>query len=117
MDIMTAERKLARWVAQQSELTPDRRLLCGELPAGIPGAGVRFTTGHTGREALSEFVAEVRGVFAEPNEARDFANAVWGKLPSYGPEGLTALIAAGDVVFAEENGWFTATGRIRTIFA
>ena len=117
MDIMTAERKLARWVAQRSELTPDRRLLCGELPAGIPGAGVRFTTGHTGREALSEFVAEVRGVFAEPEEARAFAAAVWGALPVYSTAGFAALAAAGELGFAEEEGWFIVTGGIRAGFA
>lgn len=117
MDITSAEQKLTRWVALRSGLTVDRQVLRGELPAGMPGVRVRFISGHTGNSALSEFVAEVRGVFAEPDEARDFAGAVWGALPNYGIEGLTALTGTGDVVFAEEDGWFTATGRIRTVFA
>ena len=117
MNITDAEQKLTRWVAQQSGLTINLQVLRGELPAGMPGVRVCFISGHMGNSTLSEFVAEVRGVFAEPDEARDFAAAVWGALPSYGTDGLMALIGTKDIAFAVEDGWFTATGRIRVIFA
>lgn len=121
MDIVTAERALTRLVAQRSGLEIDREVLCGggTVPETPPLARVRFMSGKVSGAALAEFVAEVRGVFAEPEEARAFAAAVWGHLPRYGEAGFTEL--SGDdktgIEFAEQNGCFTATGRIRAYFA
>ena len=119
MDIATAERALARQVAQLSGLELDQTVRHGGggLPDAAPLACVRFVSGTTGQTALAEFVAEVRGVFAEPEEALDFAAAVWGALPRYGAEGFTELAAEREVEFAEHNGYYTATGRIKAYFA
>ena len=117
MDITTAERTLAQWVAQQGGLTPDREVFRVELPPGMPGVRVAFLTGRSGNAELSDFTAEIHGVFAEPEEARSFADAVWGALPCYGGSGFTELSAGGPLSFGGENGWFTVTGRIRALFA
>ena len=118
MDIATAERALALLVAQQSGLELDRTVRCGgDLPDAAPLVSVRFVSGKTENSALSEFVAEVRGVFAEPDEAGAFVAAVWGGLPRYGTAGFTSLAAEGGLELAERNGYFTATGRIRACFA
>lgn len=117
MDITTAELTLAQWVAQQGGLTPDESVFRGELPAGIPGVRVVFLSGRTGSSELSDFVAEVHGLFAEPEEARSFADAVWGVLPRYNDSGFTELSTEGAIAFGCRDGWFTATGRIRALFA
>ena len=120
MDIVTAERALARFAARQSGLALDRNVLCGdgELPEAPPLVRVRFVSGRpAGTESLAELVAEVRGVFAEPEEAHAFAAAVWGALPRYGDEGFTELAAEKEVAFAAEGNCFTATGRIKAYFA
>jgi len=116
MDINTAEQNLTRRVARVSGLELDRQVLRGALPGGAPGVRVRFVSGHTGNAALSEFVAEIVGVFAEPDEARAFAAAVWGGLPAYFADGFSALVGEDGVVFSEERGWFTVTGRIHAVF-
>ena len=121
MDITTAENALTELIAQASGLEPDRTVLCGngDLPPAAPLVQVRFTSGKLAATALAELVAEVRGTFAEPAEARNFAAAVWGTLPRYGVSNFTEL-AADDkttVEFAEQDGFFTATGRIRAYFA
>lgn len=117
MDVTTAERTLAQWVAQQSGLTPDESVFRGELPPGLPGVRVAFLSGRAGHSELSDFVAEVHGVFAEPEEARSFAEAVWGALPRYGESGFTELSSDGAIAFGGADGWFTVTGRIRALFA
>jgi len=116
MDINTAEQNLTDWAAERCGMTRDRQMRRGELPAGTPGARVRFTSGHTGNAQLSEFVAEVRGVFPDPDAARSFASAIWGSLPVYSVAGFAALVGEGEIVFAEEKGHFTATGMIRALF-
>ncbi len=121
MDIVTAEKALTLLVARQSGLAADREVLCGggEVPETPPLVRVRFISGKVSGAALAEFVAEIRGVFAEPEEALNFAAAVWGNLPRYGESGFTEL--AGDektgVEFAERDGYFTATGRVKAFFA
>ena len=121
MDIATAERALALQVAQQSGLELDRTVLCGagELPETSPLVRVRFISGKLSNAALAEFVAEVRGVFAEPEAAHAFVSAVWGALPRYGAAGFTELAADDEtpVALAERDGYFTATGRIKAYFA
>lgn len=119
MDIDAAECALARQVAQQSGLTLDRTVLCGNggVTEAPPMVRVRFVSGTLAETELAEFVAEVRGVFAEPEEAHAFAAAVWGGLPGYGVGGFTELAADGDVKFEEQDGAFTATGRIKACFA
>jgi len=120
MDIVTAERALARLAARQSGLTLDRNVLCGNggSPETPPLVQVSFVSGRpAGSAGLAELVAEVRGVFAEPEEAYAFADAVWGMLPCYGIEGFTALEAEKEIAFATEKGFFTATGRIKAHFA
>lgn len=117
MDITTAERTLAQWVARQSGLEADREVFRAELPPGMPGVRVAFLSGRSGNSELSDFTAEIHGVFAEPEEARSFADAVWGALPRYGESGFTELAAGEPLSFGGENGWFTVTGRIRALFA
>lgn len=118
MDIATAERALTHFVAQQGGLGPGQTALgSGKLPEAAPLATVRFVSGRFAGEALADCVAEVRGVFAEPEEARAFAAALWGELPRYGAEGFAELAAEGGVEFAEHKGFFTATGRVRARFA
>lgn len=121
MDISTAEKALTRLVARQSGLELDRAVLCGsgEVPETPPLVRVRFISGKLSGAALAECVAEIRGVFAEPEEALAFAAAVWGDLPRYGTSGFTEL-AADDrtqIEFAEQDGFFTATGRVKAYFA
>ena len=120
MDIVTAERALTRYAARKSGLTPDRTVLRGngDLTEAPTLVRVRFVSGRpAGPASLAELVAELRGVFAEPEEAHAFADAVWGTLPEYGAEGFTELAAEGVVEFAAQNGYFTATGRIKACFA
>ena len=120
MDIATAERALARQVAQLGGLELDKTVRCGDngaLPEATPLVTVRFTSGTTAGTELAEFAAEVRAFFAEPKEASDFAAAVWGALPLYGAAGFTELAAEGRIEFAEQNGYFTTAGRIRACFA
>ena len=117
MDVTTAEQTLAQWVAQQCGLEPDREVFRVELPPGMPGVQISFLSGRSGNSELSDFTAEIRGVFAEPDEARSFAEAVWGALPCYGGSGFTELSAEGELAFGVRDGWFTATGRIRALFA
>ena len=121
MDIRTAENALADLVAQASGLELDRTVLCGngDLPLTAPLVQVRFVAGKLAATTLAELVAEVRGTFAEPEEARDFAAAVWGALPRYGVSDFTEIAAddKSEVEFAERDGFFTATGRIRAYFA
>ena len=119
MDINAAECALARHVARQSGLALDQTVLCGNggVVESPPMVRVRFVSGKLAATALAEFVAEVHGVFAEPEEAHAFAAAVWGKLPRYGDDGFTELAADDDVKFEEQEGAFTATGRIKACFA
>ena len=121
MDITTAENALTALVAQSGGLEVDRTVLCGggDLPPAAPLVQVRFVSGKLSATALAELVAEVRGVFAEPEEARTFAAAVWGALPRYGVSNFTELAAddESEVEFAEQDGFFTATGRIKAYFA
>ena len=119
MDIVTAERALAGQVAQLSGLELDRTVRCGggDLPDAAPLVTVRFASGSLAETELAEFAAEVRGVFADPEAAGEFVAAVWGGLPRYGVDGFTELAAEGKIEFAERNGYFTATGRIRACFA
>ncbi len=118
MDIAAAEKVLTRQVAQWSGLEADRTVLCGSgAPGAAPLVSVRFVSGKTAAAALAEFVAMVRGAFAEPEEARAFAAAVWGELPRYGIAGFAELAPEGSVEFAESDGLFTAAGRIRVRFA
>lgn len=120
MDIATAERALARQVARLSGLELDRTVRCGDggaLPKAAPLVTVRFVSGTTADAELAEFAAEVRGSFAEPEEACNFAAAVWGGLPLYGAAGFTELAAEGKIEFAERDGYFTTAGHIRACFA
>jgi len=119
MDIAAAECALARQVAQQSGLILDQTVLCGngEVTEAPPMVRVRFVSGKLAEAELAEFVAEVRGIFAEPEEAHAFVAAVWGALPGYGTCGFTELAAEGGIEFGERDGAFTATGRIRACFA
>lgn len=121
MDIATAEKTLTLLVAQLSGLEPDRTVLCGggDLTGAAPLVYVRFVSGKLADSALAELVAEVRGAFAEPEEARAFAAAVWGALPRYGVSGFTELAADDErgIEFAEQDGFFTATGRVKAYFA
>ena len=119
MDIATAERALARQVALLSGLELDRtvRRGGGDPPDAAPLVTVRFVSGSVENANLTEFVAEVRGVFAEPDGAGDFAAAVWGGLPRYGTAGFTELAAEGEIEFAVHDGFFTTAGRIRACFA
>lgn len=120
MDITTAERALAQLVAQWSGLELDRTVLCGggDVPAAAPLVQVRFIAGRpAGAESLADFVAEVRGSFAEPGEAQDFVAAVWGALPRYGVSGFADLDDGGKLELAERKGFFTAAGRVRARFA
>ena len=118
MDIATAERALARYVAQRCP-SPDTPVLAGnsEIPETPPMVRLRFVSGTLGTEELREFTAELRGAFAEPEEASGFADAVWGALPAYGAEGFTVLERSGEVGFAECEGDFTVSGRLRACFA
>jgi len=121
MDIATAENALAALIAQSSGLELDREVLCGggDLPPAAPLVQIFFVSGKLSATTLTELVAEVRGSFAEPEEARSFAAAVWGALPQYGVSNFTELAAddKGEVEFAERDGFFTATGRVKAYFA
>ena len=119
MDISTAETALAREIARLGSLEAGRTVRCGvsDLTDTAPLVRVRFVSGKFAGEALTEFVAELRGVFAEPEEAQEFAVAVWGALPLYGVSGFTEIAAADFVEFSEKDGFFTAAGRIRACFA
>ena len=94
-------------------------IAASQYSAAAPLVLVRFVSGKLSATTLAELVAEVRGVFAEPEEARNFAAAVWGALPQYGVSGFTELAAdeKSAVEFAEQDGFFTATGRIKAYFA
>ena len=109
MDIATAERALARYVAQRCPL-PDTPVLAGdsEIPEAPPMVRLRFVSGTLGAEELREFAAELRGAFAEPEEARGFADAVSGSVCADG----------GDVGAAapEGNGSFGNVLRQKLIF-
>ena len=98
MDIATAEAALARHVAQLGGLT-EQQTVCGAggIPESPPMVLVRFVSGKLAASALTDLVAEVRGVFAEPAEAQAFASAVWGALPEYGAAGFAELAAEGGV--------------------
>ena len=121
MDIVTAEQTLTLLIAQTSGLAVDREVLCGngDLTETAPLVRVRLVSGKFADSDLAELVAEVRGVFAEPEDARDFAAAVWGALPRYGASGFTEIAADDEhpVEFAEQDGFFTATGRVKAYFA
>ncbi len=119
MDIATAETALAREIARLGDLEFGRTVRCGAsgLTDTAPLVRVRFISGRPAGETLAEFVAELRGVFAEPEEAQAFAVAVWGALPLYGIAGFKEIAATDFVEFAEKDGFFTATGRIRACFA
>jgi hypothetical protein len=119
MDIAAAETALAREIAQLGRLDFGRTVRCGVsvLTEAAPLVLVRFVSGKLAEEKLTEFVAEVRGVFAEPDEAQAFAVAVWGALPLYGTAGFAEIGAADFVEFAEKDGFFIAAGRIRACFA
>lgn len=119
MNVNTAERALAREIARLGELELDRSVRCGGADATdtAPLVKVRFVSGKMAGDALAEFVAGVYGVFAEPEEARNFAAAVWGGLPRYGTDGFTELAAEGPVEFAEKNGFFTVAGCVKACFA
>ena len=119
MDIATAETALAREIARLGDLELGRTVRCGVsgLTDTAPLVLVRFVSGRPAGEALAECVAEVRGVFAEPEEAQAFAVAVWGALPVYGAAGFTEIAATDYVEFSEKDGFFTAAGRIRARFA
>lgn len=121
MDIVTAEQTLTSLIAQSGGLAIDRTVLCGnaDLAETAPLVRVRFVSGRLSDSALAELTAEVRGVFAEPEEARDFAAAVWGELPRFGVSGFTEIAADDEhpIEFAEQDGFFTATGRVKAYFA
>ena len=117
MDTVTAEKKLANFVAARTSLSVDESLFRGSLPEGVSGAAVRFERGVHGGDRPAEFTAEVMGAFDEPDEAREFAEALWGSLPEYGEAEFTAILASGDVVFGEAAGRFTAAGKITAVFA
>lgn len=117
MDTVTAEKALADFVAERTSLVVDESLFRGSLPEGVNGAAVRFVRGVAGGDRPAEFTAEVRGAFDEPDEAREFAEALWGSLPEYAEAGFIALLGAGDVELGEEAGRFTAAGRITAVFA
>ena len=119
MDVSTAETALAREIARLGDLEVGRTVRCGvsELTDTAPLVLVHFVSGKLAGETLTEFVAEIRGVFAEPEGAQAFAVAVWGSLPLYGVSGFAEIAATDFVEFAEKDGFFTAAGRIRACFA
>ena len=117
MDIITAERETARFVAAKLSRELDMEVFRGAMPEGVSGVEVRFERGRTGADDLAEFVAAVRGVFDEPDGALAFAQSLWGTLPEYGAGGFAVVSGEGDLEFAEEAGRFSARGKLRVVFA
>lgn len=117
MDIIAAEQKLTDFVAERLSLTVDETVFRGSLPEGVAAVAVRFEKGLPATDRPAEFIARVSGAFDEPDEARDFAERLWGGLPAYGQGGFIEISAEDDVVFAEAAGRFTAEGKLKAVFA
>ena len=83
MDITAAEQALTRFAAERLGLTVDESVFRGSVPEGLTGVAVRFESGIPGTDRPAEFTARIFGIFDEPDEAREFAERLWGGLPKY----------------------------------
>ena len=117
MDIMTAERTLANFVAERLSLTMNETLFRERVPEGLTGVAVRIENALPGTDRPAELSATVEGVFDEPGEARDFAEQLFGGLPLYGAGGFIEIAPGAAVAFGESEGRFTAKGGLRALFA
>ena len=120
MNIENAETVLVRVVAARCGMTANMNVFRGELPPGVTGAAVRFTSGCAAGADLAEFSASVTAAFDEPAEARSFADALWGNLPVCNTSGFTRIAAAtdaeGKIRFAFAEGKFTVAGGLTVAF-
>ena len=114
MNIENAERALTVFVAARCGTSV--HVYRGELPPGMTGAAVRFTSGSCPGEDLAEFSAEVSAVFDTPTQAQGFADAVWQDLPVCNTSGFARIAAAGGIDFAASGGKFTVRGRLAVAF-
>ena len=117
MDITAAEQALTRFAAERLGLTVDESIFRGSVPEGLTGVAVRFESGIPGTDRPAEFTARIFGIFDEPDEAREFAERLWGGLPKYGVGGFIEIAPNGRISFEEADGRFTATGFLRAVFA
>ena len=116
MTIENAEIALVRFVAERTGSTVNSTVFRGELPPGTTGAAVCFTGGRPAGTDLAEFSATVSGAFAEPAEARAFADALWGGLPVCNTSGFTRIAAAGELSFFVSGGKYHVDGKLAVAF-
>ena len=117
MDIITAERALAEFVAEKLSLTLNETVFRESVPEGLTGVAVRIENALPGTDRPAELSATVEGIFDEPGEARDFAERLFGGLPLYGASGFIEIAPTSAAAFGESEGRFTAAGGLRALFA
>lgn len=113
MDILSAEEKLAAWVARTAGTGP---VFEGELPPGVRnGFELRLVSGiPAGPRRVNEFTAKLKGISADRSALWGAFQALFAGLPLEKYDGLLYTDVKGEVLFAQEEreGLLLHTGSI-----